>query len=80
MHASKQGLLTYLIRVKGKLANNWADLFNEATIDYVDDDLDGTTTVLTCQVRDQAELSGILNWIQSMNLILLDVSVERKEN
>jgi uncharacterized membrane protein len=69
----------YLITVKGKLAENWADLFNGVLIDFIDDVEDGSLTVLACQVQDQAELTGILNWIHQMNLVLLEVTMVRKE-
>ena len=74
LHFSK-----YLIRVKGKLAENWADLFHGVRIDFVKDVKDGPQTVLTCRVQDQAELTGILNWIHHMNLILLEVTVIKEE-
>lgn len=75
----KKGLSKYIITVKGKLAENWSDLFNEVKIDFVNDIEEGLRTVLVCQVRDQAELTGILNWIQNMNLILLEVTAVNEE-
>ena len=75
----KSGLSKYLIRVKGKLANNWADSFTGIRMDFINDIEEGPQTVLACQVRDQAELTGILNWIQNMNLILLEVTAVKEE-
>jgi hypothetical protein len=75
----KTGLSRYLITVKGKLAENWADLFNGVLIDFVNDVEDGPLTVLACQVQDQAELTGILNWIHNMNIILLEVRAVKEE-
>lgn len=75
----KTGFSKYQITVKGKLAENWTDLFNGILIDFVNDVEDGLTTVLVCQVQDQAELTGILNWIHNMNLTLLEVKAVRKE-
>lgn len=75
----KTGFSKYLITVKGKLAENWADLFNGVLIGSVNDVENGPLTVLTCQVQDQAELTGILNWIHDMNLTLLEVTAVREE-
>lgn len=75
----KTGLSKYQITVKGKLAEHWDDLFNGVLIDFVNDVEDGPLSVLVCQVRDQAELTGILNWIHQMNLVLLEVKVVKKE-
>jgi len=69
------GFSKYLITVRGKLTENWADLFNGVLVDYGYDAEDGPLTVLACQVRDQAELTGILNWIHQMNLVLLEVTM-----
>jgi len=63
----------YKITVIGKLAENWADWFNGTTI-VVEHQLKETPyTILTCQVRDQAELLGILNQLNSLNLPLVQV-------
>jgi hypothetical protein len=75
----RTGISRYQITVKGKLAENWADLFHEARIDIVNSIEDGPLTVMACQVRDQAELTGILNWFHNMNLILLEVKAVREE-
>lgn len=66
---------TYQITTKGKLGANWADWFNGTTIS-VERSLAGIPhTILTCQVRDQAELLGILNRLYNLNLPLLQVIV-----
>ena len=75
----KTRLSHYLITVKGKLAENWAGSFNRVRIDHVVDVDESPLTVMTCQVRDQAELTGILNWINNMNLVLLEVRAIREE-
>jgi len=63
----------YRIIVKGKLDVYWADWFNGTNI-RLEDDLEGKPqTTLTCQIRDQAELLGILNQLNSLNLPLLQV-------
>ena len=64
---------TYQINVKGKLDEHWADWFNGTNI-LLEKSLEGTPyTSLTCKVRDQSELLGILNQLNSINLPLLQV-------
>jgi hypothetical protein len=64
---------TYQINVKGKLDKHWADWFNGTNI-LLEQSLEGTPhTTLTCHVRDQAELLGILNHLNSLNLPLMQV-------
>jgi hypothetical protein len=63
----------YQVTVKGKLDERWSDWFNGTTLS-IENDLPGNPcTVLTCKVRDQAELFGILNRLNSLNLPLLKV-------
>jgi hypothetical protein len=70
---------TYQIRVRGVLSKNWADWFNGMLISF-EHNLAGTKqTILTCQIRDQAELFGILNWLNSLNLPLLQVTLIKDE-
>lgn len=64
---------TYQIIVRGKLDTYWADWFNGTNILH-GHGLEGQPhTRLTCQVRDQAELLGILNQLNSLNLPLIQV-------
>lgn len=56
----------YRIRVKGVLAHDWSAWFDGFTITRIDDD-----SLLTGMVRDQAELNGLINKIQSLGLFLL---------
>ena len=67
----------YQIKVKGAFAKNWSDWFNGMLIDVDPEVENGPYTTLTCQVRDQAELLGILNWLNSLNLPLLQVALVR---
>ena len=63
---------TYQITVRGVLAEHWADWFN-GTIIAIERNLQGRPhTMLTCKVRDQAELFGILNRLNDLNLPLLE--------
>ena len=78
--SKKSGAMEYQITVKGNLAADWADLFNGVLINNSNDRSLGPVTVLTCQVQDQAEVNGIINWLHNFNLTLLEVKAIRKEN
>lgn len=64
---------TYLITVKGKLASHWMEWFTATAIETGEGE--NSQTVLTCQVRDQSELLGILNRLNGMNLPLYQVMI-----
>jgi len=69
----KSKLSTYIITVEGMLPKNWADWFNGMLIDFEYTKTTEPQTILTCKTRDQSELNGILNWLHSMNLRLVEV-------
>ena len=55
----------YLITVVGLVPRNWGEWFEASMLQH---SLDGKAhTNLTCKVRDQAELLGILNRLNSLN-------------
>jgi hypothetical protein len=66
---------TYHILVRGKVSDHWSSWFNGSTILVERGSAGNSNTLLTCQVRDQAELLGILNRINSLNLPLLQVKI-----
>lgn len=63
----------YQIVVKGVLDEHWKDCFNGTLIKVERKSGGCSVTRLTCQTRDQAELMGILNRLNSLNLPLLEV-------
>jgi len=65
----------YQITVKGKLDECWSDWFNGTTLSIEFGLAGNPCTVMTCKVRDQAELFGILNRLNSLNLPLLKVDL-----
>jgi hypothetical protein len=69
----QKSLSRYSITVKGTITDNWKDWFNGMLINYEQSSQDGPQTTITCRVRDQAELNGILNWLFSMSLTLVKV-------
>ena len=73
----------YKITVCGKLREDWQDWFNGMLIATQGLSERNSTTTLTCRVRDQAELIGIINWLHNMNMViemvcLLPESCDRK--
>ena len=64
---------TYQITTKGKLAEGWADWFNGSIIQIEYNMKGNPHTILTCHVKDQSHLLGILNRLNSLNLPLLEV-------
>ena len=62
--------MIFQIRLKGHLAEDWGDWFGGVTITLEADD----TTLLTCQVADQAALHGLLRQIRDLSLPLISVN------
>ncbi|HEX7434896.1 MAG TPA: hypothetical protein VF326_14700 [Anaerolineaceae bacterium] len=65
----------YEIRVEGHLTDRWSDWFEGLAIH---NDSDSETT-LSGPLADQAELFGVLNKIQALNLILISVNKSSPE-
>jgi hypothetical protein len=70
---------TYQITVKGMLDQHWSDWFNGTLVDMVQKKAGCSHTHLTCRVRDQAELLGILTRLNSLNLPILLVRLVSRE-
>lgn len=66
---------TYQITVRGTFSEDWKDWFNGMLIAAESNSRGYPTTTLTCKVRDQAELMGIINWLHNMNLAIEEVSL-----
>ena len=64
---------SYSITIRGKLDERWGDWFNGTLRRSEEVNKGCPCTILTCRVRDQAELLGILNQLNSLNLPLLEV-------
>ena len=64
---------TYQITTKGKLAESWVDWFNGSILRIEYSTKGNPHTVLTCHIKDQSHLLGILNRLNSLNLPLLEV-------
>jgi len=70
----------YAVTVQGSLPTHWAEWFNGSTIRLASRSAGQPHTVLTCRVKDQAELLGILNQLNNLNLPLLEVTLLQEED
>ncbi|HEX6387112.1 MAG TPA: hypothetical protein VF177_20800 [Anaerolineae bacterium] len=61
--------LNYRIRVASQLDPDWSEWFDGFTVTPQPNG----ETLITGPVRDQAELSGLLNKLFSLNLVIIDV-------
>jgi len=69
----------YEITIAGKVTENWADWINEITNSLEANQHGKPYTTMSCLVRDQAQLFGILNQLNSLNLPLVQVTFIRNE-
>jgi hypothetical protein len=70
---------TYRIEVEGHLAESWSDRLAGMRI-TAGKRLDQTTvTTLVGRLRDQAELSGVLNTLYNLHRAILKVDVTNEE-
>jgi hypothetical protein len=60
----------FRIKLEGRLEDSWSDWFEKMAVSF-----NGSETVLTGPIADQAALHGLLNRIRDLNVSLL--SVER---
>ena len=70
---------TYQIEVQGHLKESWADLLAGMRITSRKISDQNTVTTLIGRVRDQAELSGVLNSLYDLHLSILKVEVVDRE-
>jgi hypothetical protein len=68
---------TYRIEVEGHLPENWSDRLAGLRIRSRKRDDESTVTTLSGRMRDQAELSGVLNSLYELHLPILKVEVVR---
>jgi len=58
----------YRIKLKSHIESKWSNWFEGMLISH-----EGTLTILTGELEDQAALHGILNRIRDLNLTLISV-------
>lgn len=61
------------IRIKGLIDNHWSEWFEDLEISHYDD----KETLLKGQVRDQAELYGLIARLRDLGLQLVSVRTEK---
>ncbi len=64
-----------LIKVQGLLDEKWRNWFDGMDIIH-----EGDNTILAGNIIDEASLHGILNLIRDLNLKLISVNPDKKEN
>lgn len=69
----------YRIVVGGRLDARWADQLADLAITPGEDPTSAATTTLEGPIRDQAELSGVLNALYDLHLPLLSVEIVGEE-
>lgn len=70
-------LAVYRITVNGTLTKNWTERFSGAAVSLQHNSKGNPYTTLTCQIKDQSELLGILNWLCNLQLPLMEVTLEQ---
>ena len=63
------------IKVEGHVDKQRMDWFDNMEISY-----DGNNTILSGNIKDEAHLHGVLNKIRDLNLKLISVNPDQKEN
>ena len=71
---------TYRIEVEGVLEKIWADSLAGMRISSRKRADQSTVTTLTGRLRDQAELSGVLNGLYELHLPILSVEILSEDN
>ena len=71
---------TYHIEVEGVVSENWSDHFGDMRISTRTRKDNSIVTTLVGRVRDQAELSGLLNSLYDYHLPILSVDLLPENN
>lgn len=66
----------YHIQVQGHIRQELWDFFDGEVDQIIKDDNRQDTTTLKVQVRDQAELTGIINMLYDWRLVLLSIKMD----
>jgi len=64
-----------IIKVEGLLDKRWKSSFEGIEISY-----EGNNTILTGDIKDEAHLHGVLNQMRDLNLKLISINPDKKEN
>ena len=63
----------YLIRVRGQTDKNWAEYFNDFSVEVSTNPGRAPETILRGRVRDQAALLGMLHYLHYAGMALVSV-------
>ena len=63
-----------IIKIQGHLNEKWKDFFEVMEISY-----EGSNTILTGNLKDEAHMHGILNKIRDLNLNLISINPAEEE-
>jgi len=64
-----------IIIIQDHLDERWKSSFDGIEISY-----EGNNTILTCEIKDEAHLFGVLNQIRDLNLKLISVNPAQENN
>jgi hypothetical protein len=62
------------IKVEGHLDKKWMNWFEGMVISY-----EGTSTILSGNIKDEAHLHGVLNQIRDLNLKLISINPDETD-
>lgn len=63
----------YQIDIAGELASDWGEYFDAISIPRRVDARQNSVTTLTCAIKDQAQLIGILNMLYEWGSVLIRI-------
>lgn len=69
----------YQVVIAGRLDKGWEDWFNGTQNPLESNQSGSPVTTLNCHVRDQSELLGVLNRLNSLNFPLISVRLLGKQ-
>jgi len=69
----------YKIKIKGELDERWSEYFGNIRIASEKDEAGVVLTTLELDATDQSALFGLLNHLQDLNLSLISVTSNNKE-
>ena len=67
--------MTIRIEIEGVLGEQWGEWFESMALSY-----EGANTILSGTCKDQAAFHGILNLIRDLNLTLISLHTDIKNN
>ena len=72
--------VTYRIQVQGEVSDSFRHSFSISRITSFQSEVQSTVTTLVGRVRDQAELSGLLNSLYDEHLPIISVEILSEDN